>query len=178
MKGNKKQGRGKDDREVIQLILKARAGNSLAVKKLLMHYAPLIMKVVRIGERKLRNLGIIYDRYELESEAHIGFFNAIKKFDPTKGMKFSTYAFNWMKTLVLRYVEKVVKEFMKVYDAEKCKQEEEWEDTDSTNIIDRVAKMNRDKKLCPELEEFLMQRFEGKKMGRTGKKDDSSKKEK
>ncbi len=168
--------RVKDDEETLKLIERAKRGNSFAVQKLLEKYERLVRKVVRLGELKLKKFGIYYDRYDIENVANIGFVSAIATFDPTRGMKFSTYVFWWMRTSVLRYAMEQIKEFMKTgYDIGECKKEEGWIDpTAPADIIDKVALMNKDAKLCDEWEEFLNQRF-GK--GKLGKKDSQDKKE-
>lgn len=72
--------------ETIELIAKAQKGDEEAKTKLLVHNSPLIKSIIR----RYMNKGVDYDDlYQLGS---MGFLKAIKNFDTSYKVKFSTYA--------------------------------------------------------------------------------------
>ncbi|HEY8423603.1 MAG TPA: SigB/SigF/SigG family RNA polymerase sigma factor [Clostridia bacterium] len=72
--------------ETIELIARAQKGDEEAKTKLLVHNAPLIKSIIR----RYVNKGVDYDDlYQLGS---MGFLKAIKNFDTSYNVKFSTYA--------------------------------------------------------------------------------------
>lgn len=69
-----------------QLITLYRAGNQEACTALLARYANFI-------NRRVSSIGIAgSDRDDLQQEAYMGLFNAIRSYDPAKGASFHSYA--------------------------------------------------------------------------------------
>lgn len=44
------------------------------------------------------------DKEDLEQQGFLGLYHAIDKFDLSKGVRFSTYALNWIKQYIYRYI--------------------------------------------------------------------------
>ena len=62
-----------------------------AVNKLIIHNAKLVIKIAGA----YANMGLDMD--DLVSEGNLGLYEAAKRFDPTKGAKFSSYSSFWIK---------------------------------------------------------------------------------
>lgn len=70
--------------------------SSTAREKLIKANLRLVVKVIK----EYKNLGM--EATDLISEGNIGLVRAVEKFDPTKGVRFSTYACYWIKQSVRR----------------------------------------------------------------------------
>jgi RNA polymerase sigma factor (sigma-70 family) len=77
-----------------QLIVRARNGDQEAFDELLKIYKPLLYSVAK------KYSLYIEDAYQ---SAAIGFWIAIKRFDPTRRMKFSSYVYLWARRFVRRF---------------------------------------------------------------------------
>ncbi len=85
-----------------ELWQKAQKGNKKAENDLLKMHLRL---VVPIAKRYLKK-GI--DLMDLIEEGNLGLLQAIKRFDPKKGFRFSTYAVHWIEQYIKRWVDEQV----------------------------------------------------------------------
>ncbi len=69
-----------------------------AAKKLIQSHLRLVVKMAQ----KFKNYGI--PLVDLVSEGNLGLIQAVKKFDPTKGFRLSTYAMWWIKAFIQEYI--------------------------------------------------------------------------
>lgn len=76
----------------------AKTGNKEAAKMLVQSHLRLVVKMA--GKFKNYGLPII----DLVSEGNLGLMQAVKKFDPHKGFRFSTYAMWWIRAYIQDYV--------------------------------------------------------------------------
>ncbi|MFV0626920.1 MAG: RNA polymerase factor sigma-32 [Alphaproteobacteria bacterium] len=67
-------------------------------RKIITAYMKLVVKIV------YQYKGYKLPMSEMISEGNIGLINALNKFDPTRGYRFSTYAMWWVKAYVQKYV--------------------------------------------------------------------------
>src|SRR5271165_2769366 len=84
--------------EEYMLAVRWRSGDGSAVHQLLTSHLRLVAKIA-----------IAYRRYglptsDLISEGNIGLLQAIKRFDPNKGVRFSTYGIWWVKAAIKNYI--------------------------------------------------------------------------
>lgn len=84
--------------EQLDLILKYNAGDDEARQKLIKHNLKLVVWVAK----KYLNLGLSFE--DLIQEGNLGLIYAIKKFDCTKKINFSTYATIWIKGSIARAI--------------------------------------------------------------------------
>jgi RNA polymerase sigma-32 factor len=75
-------------------------GDKEAAKILIQSHLRLVVKIAS----KFKNYGLPVS--DLISEGNIGLIQAVKKFDPEKGFRFSTYAMWWIKALIQEQVLK------------------------------------------------------------------------
>lgn len=75
-----------------------KTGNKEAAKMLVQSHLRLVVKMA--GKFKNYGLPII----DLVSEGNLGLMQAVKKFDPHKGFRFSTYAMWWIRAYIQDYV--------------------------------------------------------------------------
>lgn len=75
-----------------------KTGNKEAAKVLVQSHLRLVVKMA--GKFKNYGLPII----DLVSEGNLGLMQAVKKFDPHKGFRFSTYAMWWIRAYIQDYV--------------------------------------------------------------------------
>jgi RNA polymerase sigma-32 factor len=73
-----------------------------AAKILLQSHLRLVVKIAN----KFKNYGIPVA--DLVSEGNIGLIQALKKFAPDKGFRFSTYAMWWIRALIQEYILKIL----------------------------------------------------------------------
>lgn len=85
--------------EEIELCKKAQAGNKRAKEKMIIHNMGLVHKLAH--KMYFNNQQFSYE--DLCQEGVFGLTRAIEKFDSKKGCRFSTYAYNWIKSFIGRY---------------------------------------------------------------------------
>lgn len=73
-------------------------GDEEAAKKLMQSHLRLVVKMAG----KFRQYGL--PTVDLVSEGNLGLIQAVKKFDPTKGFRFSTYAMWWIRANIQEYI--------------------------------------------------------------------------
>lgn len=73
-------------------------GDPEAAKKLLQSHLRLVVKMA--GKFKKYGLPMV----DLVSEGNVGLVQAVKKFDPEKGFRFSTYAMWWIRAYIQEYI--------------------------------------------------------------------------
>ncbi len=73
-------------------------GDKEAAKMLIQSHLRLVVKIAS----KFRAYGLPI--VDLVSEGNVGLIQAVKKFDPTKGFRFSTYAMWWVKAYIQEYI--------------------------------------------------------------------------
>jgi len=82
-----------------ELALKAKVGDKHAKEKLIEKNLKLVLKVAQ------NYLGRGLDYLDLVQEGNIGLITAVEKYDISKGYRFSTYAFYWIKNMILRAIK-------------------------------------------------------------------------
>jgi RNA polymerase sigma-32 factor len=75
-----------------------KTGDKEAAKMLIQSHLRLVVKIAT----KFRAYGLPI--VDLVSEGNVGLITAVKKFDPTKGFRFSTYAMWWIKAYIQDYI--------------------------------------------------------------------------
>ncbi|MCE3254565.1 MAG: polymerase factor sigma-32 [Rickettsiaceae bacterium] len=75
-----------------------RTGDKEAAKMLIQSHLRLVVKIAS----KFRTYGLPI--VDLVSEGNVGLIQAVKKFDPKKGFRFSTYAMWWIKAYIQEYI--------------------------------------------------------------------------
>lgn len=73
-------------------------GDKEAAKALLQSHLRLVVKMAG----KFKNYGLPF--VDLVSEGNLGLIQAVKKFDPQKGFRFSTYAMWWIRAYIQEYI--------------------------------------------------------------------------
>lgn len=73
-------------------------GDEEAAKKLMQSHLRLVVKMAG----KFRQYGL--PTVDLVQEGNLGLIQAVKKFDPTKGFRFSTYAMWWIRANIQEYI--------------------------------------------------------------------------
>jgi len=93
-------GRGRllTPHEEISLSRRARAGDQRAREKLVERNLRLVVSVVK----KYRGMGLPFE--DLIQEGNLGLVRAVEKFDPDRGLRFSTFAIWWIRQAVGRAV--------------------------------------------------------------------------
>ncbi|MCK5779732.1 MAG: sigma-70 family RNA polymerase sigma factor [Psychrilyobacter sp.] len=84
--------------EELELLIAAKNGSEEAKEKLILSNLRLVVNVAKKYTR--RGLGLI----DLISEGNFGLIHAIKKFDTSKGFRFSTYAVWWIKQSITKSI--------------------------------------------------------------------------
>lgn len=74
------------------------SGDKEAAKALVQSHLRLVVKIAT----KFRKYGLSIK--DLVSEGNLGLIHAVKKFDPDKGFRFSTYAMWWIKAFMQEYI--------------------------------------------------------------------------
>ena len=75
-----------------------RTGDKEAARMLIQSHLRLVVKIAS----KFRTYGLPI--VDLVSEGNVGLIQAVKKFDPKKGFRFSTYAMWWIKAYIQEYI--------------------------------------------------------------------------
>lgn len=73
-------------------------GDKEAAKMLVQSHLRLVVKIAR----KFKNYGL--PMFDIVAEGNVGLVQAVKKFDPQKGFRFSTYAMWWIRAYIQEYV--------------------------------------------------------------------------
>ncbi len=73
-------------------------GDAEAAKKLVTANLKLVVKLALMYRRAFRNV------WDLIQEGNVGLMEALKRFDPEQGVKFSTYAAWWAKAYMLKFL--------------------------------------------------------------------------
>lgn len=83
-----------------ELVIKAKAGDKVAARDLVQGNLRHIPAMVA----RYRSYGFPFD--DLIAEGQVGLFMAIRRFDPTRGLRFITYAAFWIRARVTGYIIK------------------------------------------------------------------------
>ncbi len=75
-----------------------RDGDVEAAKKLVTSHLRLVVKIA------LEYRSAYHNMLDLVGEGNVGLMHAVKKFDPDKGSRLSTYATWWIKSYILKYI--------------------------------------------------------------------------
>jgi len=86
-------------KEEIEIFRRIKNGDSMAISEFLEYNFPLVKKVAS----RYVNRGVDFD--DLFQQGCIGVLKAIECYDITKGFAFSTYAVNWIKQSITRYID-------------------------------------------------------------------------
>ena len=82
----------------LTLATRARQGDAEAREQLIHAHLPLVVRVAKIYILPCDEI------MDLIQEGNIGLIYAVDKFDPTRGTKFSTYAFYWINKHIQRFL--------------------------------------------------------------------------
>jgi RNA polymerase sigma-32 factor len=75
-----------------------KTGDKEAAKMLVQSHLRLVVKMAR----KFKNYGL--PMFDIVAEGNVGLIQAVKKFDPQKGFRFSTYAMWWIRAYIQEYI--------------------------------------------------------------------------
>jgi len=75
-----------------------KTGDKEAAKMLIQSHLRLVVKIAR----RFKNYGL--PMFDIVAEGNVGLVQAVKKFDPDKGFRFSTYAMWWICAYIQEYV--------------------------------------------------------------------------
>jgi RNA polymerase primary sigma factor len=84
--------------EELTLATRARQGDAEARERLIHAHLPLVVRVAKLYMLPCDEI------MDLIQEGNIGLIYAVDKFDPTRGTKFSTYAFFWINKQIQRFL--------------------------------------------------------------------------
>ena len=84
--------------EELTLATRARQGDAEARERLIHAHLPLVVRVAKLYMLPRDEI------MDLIQEGNIGLITAVDKFDPTRGTKFSTYAFFWINKQIQRFL--------------------------------------------------------------------------
>jgi RNA polymerase primary sigma factor len=85
-----------EHRELLALAVRARAGDEDARKRIILANLRLVVHVAR----SYRNRGLAL--LDLIEEGNLGLIQAVDRFEPERGLRFSTYAAIWIRQAILR----------------------------------------------------------------------------
>ena len=88
-------------KEELELGLQAKAGNKKAIDLLVKSNLRLVVKIAH----NFRGLGVSLN--DLVAEGNLGLMSAARKFDPSKGAKFSSYSALWIKQSIRNAIAKL-----------------------------------------------------------------------
>ena len=98
----------KDTEEILDLIRQAQAGDSRSEGKLIIHFSTYIQYMIKRYSKRTE----IKEDDDLESYIKIGLLEAIRTFKFNKNIKFSSWAFIWMKKNI--FLSEVEHRFIKI----------------------------------------------------------------
>ena len=84
----------------LELIQKAKRGHENSLSWLMIGHVRLVSKLAKQYARTIE------DGQDLIQEGMLGIRHAVKRFNPDKGCKFSTYARSWIRGYILRFCYK------------------------------------------------------------------------
>lgn len=90
-----------NDNELDQLAEKAKSGNKEDIEKVIKKVDRLISYVVAKTNYKTS----LFDYDDLYQEGALGVVHAIKKYDISKNIRFTTYCYKWIQSYVKRYID-------------------------------------------------------------------------
>jgi len=82
--------------ELLELAARSRAGDGLARRRVILSNLRLVVHIAR----SYRNRGL--DLHDLIAEGNLGLIQAVDRFEPERGLRFSTYAAIWIRQSILR----------------------------------------------------------------------------
>jgi RNA polymerase primary sigma factor len=89
--------------EETQLAMRVQQGDSRALELLVMHNTRFVISIAKKYQGRGTPLS------DLISEGNIGLIEAAKRFDPSRGLRFTTYAVWWIKKSILESVDGEIK---------------------------------------------------------------------
>jgi RNA polymerase primary sigma factor len=84
--------------ELLELARRSRAGDELARRRIILSNLRLVVHIAR----SYRNRGL--ELHDLIAEGNLGLIQAVDRFEPERGLRFSTYASIWIRQSVLRAI--------------------------------------------------------------------------
>ena len=84
--------------EEIELATRVQAGDAEAAQTLVVSNLRLVVKIAREYERVWTNL------LDLIQEGNVGLLQAVRRFDPQRGVKLSSYSAYWIRAYILKYL--------------------------------------------------------------------------
>lgn len=84
------------------------------MEKLYHDYLPLVKSIASKYKNKYKDLNIPFE--DLVQEGFLGILEAEKRFDASKGIKFSTYAFYWIKKKILEAIQIEKRQFLNSFE--------------------------------------------------------------
>ncbi len=85
--------------EEAELLRRAKAGDREAIEKLVKHNLRFVVRIAK----QYDGLGV--PLLDLIDEGNLGLMRAIERFDPSKGVRFLTYAIWWIRQAILRAIQ-------------------------------------------------------------------------
>ena len=86
--------------EEAQLLRRAKEGDREAIEKLIKHNLRFVVRIAK----QYDGLGV--PLLDLIDEGNLGLMRAIERFDPSKGVRFLTYAIWWIRQAILRAIQR------------------------------------------------------------------------
>ena len=90
------------EEEFYTLFIAAKNGDKEAHDKIIIHNLRLVVSIARYYMNTECSLNFM----DLVMEGTLGLYRAIKEFDPERGFKFSTYAYNWVRQAIVSAINK------------------------------------------------------------------------
>ncbi len=88
----------REEEQELAALVHDRGGDPEAAQKLVLSNLRLVVKIAREYQRVWTNL------LDLIQEGNIGLLQAVKRFDPQRGVKLSSYAAYWIRAYILKYL--------------------------------------------------------------------------